>query len=302
MIDMHKDGGALPFQLRANDIQRHIINIDSRFRDSFSLTTAANFYHTLLSPIRNILRIRITSFEFPNNYYMFTSKRKNVAFQVIYQNNEGVAVGQPIYIPDGTYTACELEEELTGQFKEPGGLNWLSVSFNPITGHFIFTGTQRFAIDTEFESYERGTDYGLGYYMGFSRKLHKAVKSGDVNWVIESDCQANFAGDSYILMRLNDYKCVKHYVEGNELSVFAKFILHEQKNNISFDDYSTHLIKEVTFNTPQDLARLHVQILDPYGELLDLGCNNYSFSIEILEIKNPSLYNAVRNSLGVTYE
>ncbi len=298
---MEQNNYTLPFQLRANDITRHIINVDTRFRDSFDRSSSSNFYYSLPSPIRNILRVRITSFEFPNNYYLFTAKRKNVAFQVVYQNTAGVALGQPIYIPDGTYTACELEDELNAQFKEPGGLNWLSVTFNPVTGHYIFTAKQRFAIDTGFESYERDTDYGLGYYMGFTRKLHKAVKVGDTDWVVESDCQANFAGDSYILMRLNDYKCVKHCVEGSELDVFAKFILREQKNNVAFDDYSSHLIKEIIFSTPQDLSRLTVQILDPYGQLLDLGCNNFSFSLEVLEIKNVSLYNAIRDSLGKVY-
>lgn len=293
---------AIPFNLRANDVQRHVINVDSRFRDSPNFSSPCNFYMTLLSPIRNIIRVRITSFEFPNSYYHFSERRHNTSFQVIYHAADGTAMGKPFYIPDGNYTAIELEEELNAQFTEAGGLNWLSVRFNVLNGHFVFTGTQRFAIDTPFNGYERDTDYGLGYYMGFTRKLHKANKVGETAWTVESDCQSNFAGDTYVLMNLNGYKCVAHRMEDTQIDVFAKFIIREQKNFMTFDDYSSHLIKEVVFPAPHDLTRLHVQILDPYGEVLDIGCNNFSFSIEVMEIKNPSLYNTIRNSLGQKYD
>jgi len=291
----------VPFQLRGNDVQRHIINVDSRFRDAVEHSTSANFYVTLPSPIRNILRIRITSFEFPNNYYMFTSKRQNTTFQVIHTMNTG-AVAQAVTIPDGSYTACELESTLQSIFSASGSeLQWLSVKFDPIQGHFVFTGKKRFAIDTLTDSFVRPFDYGLGYYMGFTRDLHKSNSSSATTWTVESDCQANFAGDSYLLLRLNDYFCVSHSVEGSCITAFAKFILKEPKNNVAFDDYSGHHIKEVVFTTPQDLARIKIQLLDPYGQVLDIGCNNYSFSLEILEIKNSSLYDTIRNSLQTAY-
>jgi len=297
----HGDILNVPFQLRGNDSQRHIINIDSRFRDSVVHTTASNFHVTLPSPIRNILRIRITSFEFPNNYYMFTSKRSNTTFRIIHMNGEGVTIGEIVTIPDGTYTACEMESTLNAIFSTSGSeLQWLSVKFDPITGHFIFTGKKRFGVDTLYGGYDRPFDYGLGYYLGFTQDLHKSEQQGTV-WRTESDCQANFAGDSYIFLRLNDYKCVNHNVEGSSINAFAKFILKEQKNNMTFDDYAGQHIKEIVFTAPQDVTRLRIQVLDAYGDVLDIGCNNFSFSIEILEIKNASLYQTVRNSLQTIY-
>ena len=233
---------------------------------------------------------------------MFTKKRHLVSFQVIYMDETGVAMGVPVQIPDGSYTACELEKEINSILNESDDINWLSVKFNPINGHFIFTGGRKFGINTGYESKERSSDYGLGYYMGFTRGLHKSVSCPlGRTWTVESCCQANFAGDSYILMRLNDYRCVKQIAEGNDLSVFAKFILNEQKNYVTFDDYASQHIKEIVFPNPQDLSRLHVQILDAYGDLIDLGCNNFSFSIEVTEIKNMSLYNSLRDSLGTEY-
>jgi len=291
---------SVPLHLRANDIQNHILNIDTRFRDSAGLTTASNFYYTLAAPIKNILRLRITSVEFPNNYYQFTRKRKNVTFRVIYQGPSG-PMGQPIEIEEGTYNAYELQDALNAIFQEPGNLGWLSVAFSSTTGHFVFTGMQTFAIDTSYETYDRLFDYGLTYYMGFSRKLHKAVSPVVGKFVVESDGLANFAGDSYMLMRLNDFQCVKHRTDETYLEAFAKLVLRDQKNNVNFDDYASRHIKEVVFPAPQDLTRLKVQMLDAYGELADLGNTNYSFSIEVMEIKNLSLYNTVRDSLAIRY-
>lgn len=288
----------VPFLLRANDIQRHIINIDSRFRDNPDRSKISNFYFTLLSSIKNILRVRITSFEFPNNYYMFSAKRKNISLQILYID-AGQTVGQPITIEEGSYTACELVDAINKELTDVG-LSWLSVAFNPITGKFTFTGNQKFGLNTGYSSFNRLTDYGLGYFMGFTYGIHKSTEEGG-SWKVVSSCPANLAGDSYIFMRLNDYTCVRHTTQGSELQYFAKFLLKDQKNTVAFDDYAGHHIKEVVFANPTDLTRLHVELIDAYGHHLDLCNSHYSFSLEILEIKNLSLYNYIRNSLATEY-
>ncbi len=293
---------ALPFQLRANDVQKHILNIDSRFRDDPKRSDAANFYFSLLSPIKNILRIRITSIEFPNNYYAFSHKRKNTVIRILYNGSGGTVVPVVIEIDDGTYTAFEMEIALNTLFQEPSyGLAWLTAKFDPITGHFVFTGTQYFGIDATYMAIDRQFDYGLGYSLGFTKKLHKAYLSSPGVFRVISDQLANFSGDSYLLLRLNDFHCVRHSMYSNDLQALAKIVIRDQKNFMSFDDYSGQHAKEVVFPTPQDLSRMKIQVLDAYGQLIDMAGMNFSFSIEVLEIKNLNLYNAVRDSLAIQY-
>ena len=293
----------VPYYLRANDFQRHILNIDSRFRVNPDITSGSNFFFMLPATIRNVLRLRLTSIEFPNNYYQFTLKRMNVCFRVIYKVGE-TAMGVPICIPDGNYTASEMETTLNDIFTAVPEINWLSVKFTPETGHFEFTGNQSFAIDPTFESKERLFDYGLGYYLGFKRSLRRARSEGsgtDTVWKLESDCTANFAGDSYLFLRINDYACVRHSFNGNAMNVFAKIIINQAKNDMTFDDYAGDHLKEVVLTGPEDLKRLQIQVLDAYGEIVDLGCVNFSFSLEILEVMNVNLFNAFRNSLSMPY-
>jgi hypothetical protein len=308
----------VPIPLRTNNITKHIISVDSRFRDSPGTSTSSDFFLTLQTAVRNILRVRITSIEFPNNYFIFTAKRGNVSFQILYDKS----VSDPtIYnksfaltIPDGNYTACEMAIAINDILDVSGGpMQWLSVAFNETTGSFTFTGNQSFSINTEYGSWNRPFDYGLGFNLGFSRNHHDAIDlPGSYKWTVTSDWCANFAGDSYVFLRLNDFGCVRQTVQiydstGNkridatQFNALAKVILRDPKNYMTFDDYASCHAKEYVFPNPIDLSRLHIQVLDPYGEVMDLCSAQWSFSIEVLEVKNSSLYNVIRDSISMQF-
>jgi hypothetical protein len=303
----------VPFQLRANDITKHIVNVDSRFRDSPGSSTPSDFFLTLAMPVRNILRVRITSIEFPNNYFIFSAKRQNVSFQILY----GSGLTFDVTVADGNYSACEMTDAINAILDASGSpVSWLSVAFDEINGSFTFTGTQSFTINTVFGSRDRPFDYGLGFNLGFSRGSHRASTtcpgSGSRTWTVTSDWCANFAGDSYFFLRLNDYGCVRqtlqiydasgrNRVEATSFTALAKVLLRDPKNYMTYDDYASQHAKEYVFPNPIDLTRLHVQAVDPYGVVMDLCSAQWSFSVEVLEIKNLSMYNTVRDSIGLQY-
>lgn len=310
-------GTALPLQLRANDVVRHIINVDSRFRDTPASSSSSDFFLTLLSPVRNVLRVRVTSVEFPNNYWTFTVRRRNVTLEVIYDLAAPKTV--TLVIPEGNYTAGEMVDALTAAIAAAGpALSWLSVTFDETTGSFTFSGgATYFAINTAVvaadATWDRPFDYGLGYYLGFTRKCHVATRANaGAPYLVMSDQCATFAGDSYVFLRLNDLACVRQTnqvydvtgrerLEANDFTALAKIVLREPKNYMSFDDYASQHAKEVVFPAPTDLSRLRVQVLDPYGEVLDMCSAQFSFSVEVLEVRNLSLYNTIRDSLGVPW-
>ena len=306
----------IPLPLRTNNITKHIVNVDSRFRDSPATSTPSDFHLTLANTVRNVLRVRITSIEFPNNYHIFTDKRKNVSFQILYENTLPTLTvfnkSFDIVIPDGNYSADEMVV-LINDILSGGPLQWLSVAFNENTGSFTFTGENPFSINTEFGSRNRPFDYGLGFNLGFTRKHHNSIfKSGEKVWTVTSDWCAYFAGDAYFFLRLNDYGCVRQTIQiydatGNkridatQFNALAKVIIRDPKNYMTFDDYASCHAKEYVFPNPIDLSRLHVQALDPYGNVMDLCSAQWSFSIEVLEVKSSSLYNVIRDSISMQY-
>jgi hypothetical protein len=292
----------VPFELQATDIKKHVLNVDSRFRESGGSTS--DFYFRFMKPIKNVLRINIVHTEFPNNYYMFSAKRRNVTLRIRY----GPSFSSTFLatIPDGNYTAYDIADAVTAIFRGAGGIPWLFASFDLITGKFTFTGTQAFQVDTEIDgvypplTWERDYDYGLGYNVGFSRGVFPSgVPDASGNRFVVSDQMGFFAGDSYVFLKINDFDCVLQTTNDSDFTALAKVMIKEPKNYMSFDDAASLHAKEVVFPTPQNLSRLHVQILDVYGESIDMGSSQIAFSIEVLEIMNLSLYNTVRNAFAV---
>ena len=53
----------------------YIVNIDSKFKNPI-YTNSADFIYTFLEPLKNIISIKLSSIEFPNLYYTFSSKKK----------------------------------------------------------------------------------------------------------------------------------------------------------------------------------------------------------------------------------
>jgi hypothetical protein len=310
---------SVPFKLRANDVTRHIINVDSRFRDAPNIYSASDFYLSLLSPVRNVLRVRITSVELPNNYFFFTKLRQNVTLRVRYSAG-GTNYIKDVTIADGNYTAAGPDGDamvaaLNAIFATFAPQITLTVGFSVINGSFTFTGSGPFTIDTTWGAKDRPLDYGLGYYLGYSRGVHTSVVSDSdpAKQIVTSDTCAYFGGDNYVFLSVNDFDCVRQTVKTydttylpersrpHDFTATAKLVMTQPKNYIIFDDYSSKHIKEVVFPGPVDLSRLRVRLLDAYGDPIDLCSSQYSFSIEVLEVKNMSLYNTIRDSLTLEY-
>jgi hypothetical protein len=87
----------------------------------------------------------------------------------------------------------------------------------------------------------------------------------------------------------------------NAITALAKLVLREPKNFMTFDDDAGRHTKEVVFQNPRDLLRFHVQLLDDFGEAVDLCTAQFSFSLEVIEVLNPSLFDAVRDSIMLRY-
>ena len=295
----------LPLELRANDIRRHIVNIDSQFRENPRGTNAGDFWWHLLSPLRNILRIRVTSVELPNNYKFFTAGRQYTTVTFVRSGTS-----YTLTIPDGNYTAGDMVDALGAATAEVTDLSGMTVEFSEITGKFTFCAPFEFSVNTVPGSKVRPFSYGLGWFLGFTYGLHTAVAAGGGLYCLESDGCANFAGDNYLLLKVNDFDCVTHtvavYSEGlpaqeNAITALAKLVLREPKNYMTFDDYASQHIKEIVFQNPRDLLRFHVQLLDSFGEVVDMCTGQFSFSLEVTEVLNPSLFDAVRDSMMLQY-
>lgn len=306
----------IPIELRANDVVRHVINVDSCFRERATGATSAEFIYPLLTPVRNVLRVRVLSVEYPIGVPIFSAGEGNVGLRILFRDASGVLMAVPIVIPDGSYSPTEMVDVLATEIADTvkrGVLPFpITVCYDCPTRRFMFcacvaTGGQRFGIDTMTGTIDRECDYGLGYYLGFDRGVH-AARCDCGNWCVQGTHCADLTGDKYVFLRVNDYRGIRHTVNTmatdgpvnrrgyNEVVATTKILLGG-----GCDSECRVIENEVVFPAPIDITRLFVQVLDRYGEVVDLCGRPLSFSLEVLEVRNSSMYNMVRDGLAVSY-
>ena len=57
--------------VNSNDIRKHIVNIDSRFRKSY-LEPPTDFLYQFAHPYKNVIKARVASVEIPYGFYNFS--------------------------------------------------------------------------------------------------------------------------------------------------------------------------------------------------------------------------------------
>ena len=147
----------MPSELRANDVRRYILHIDSRFREAPQQSSAGDFYLRPVAPLRNLLRVRVVSTEVPYNYPFFTAARRNLRID-IWDRSVAPPVKYPIIIPTGNYTTPELIIAINTALTSLAAP--FTVSYDSTTGRIkILALTIPYSIDTTAGGTSRGLSW-----------------------------------------------------------------------------------------------------------------------------------------------
>lgn len=139
--DVHKTNVDVRYD---KDVQIHVISIDSRFRADQS-DNPSDFLFKLLTPIKNVSSIRLSSLEIPNTWYTFSEIRGNTSMLIyVYgtsvpgSGNIGLIHGR-VVITEGNYSINTGDDddilvELHTQLNKTFPNNAFSVKFSKISG------------------------------------------------------------------------------------------------------------------------------------------------------------------------
>lgn len=132
--DLHKTQVDIRY---SKDTQVHVISIDSRFRTDQG-SNPSNFLFKMLTPIKNVISVRLSSLEIPNTWYTFSEIRGNTSMQVNLQTGNMIVAGR-VVITEGNYSlntgqANDILIELFTQLNNTFPYNSFSVVFNAISG------------------------------------------------------------------------------------------------------------------------------------------------------------------------
>lgn len=296
--------------LNPNDLRKRILNIDSRFRSDITKSTT-DFSFSLEHIYKNIIRLRVSSIEIPNMMYTFTDK--NNSFVIKAHDITNIVRVIKITIPNGNYSSFDLITLLQSLFdskiRDAYGI-FFNITVNSANAKVTITHTgvasiplptepvptapaKAFILDFTTHKYNpRKHMFGLGFNLGFSKQCYKV--SNDT-FSQTSECCLDVVGDTYMFLCINDLYTVEQKTDETYIQCLAKIIVREDRFAVIYDDGSTLMSNEIVFPSPIDLKVLNVKLIDPYGDIVDLNCMNFSFSLEITEVLNTSLYDFYRN-------
>jgi hypothetical protein len=176
------------------------------------------------------------------------------------------------------------------------------VDYNSITNKFrIYSPNElEFSLSFTPPTIREPFNNGLGYNLGFERLQYPDPYLGlNINqktYIAESF--PDLYGDSYVYLQINDYAVIEHQdFRQTFFPAFAKIMLpFNSKNQVVQDiDLLNVVQREYNFLQPINLQKLSIKLLDAYGNTIDLKGANWSFTLEIQEILNPSLYEKLRD-------
>jgi hypothetical protein len=296
--------------VNSNDLRKHLLNIDSRFRKTY-LEPPTDFLYQFAHPYKNVIKARVASVEIPIGFYNFSRAKKNTMFRIDAMDYTGKLHNLQITIQDGDYSPECLISKIQEQFngiRDMYGL-FFRITLNPLNrkvtishdgtapppcppgpSHYPVTyGITFMMVGLEDRQY----DFGLGYNLGFCRHFYCVTGP----FCISGESLINTCGDSYFLLGIDDYYTVEHKTSDDYIQCLAKILVKRDHNGIIFDDGYTVLSNDIIFPRPVDLKQIRVRLLDMYGSPIDIHYMNFSISLEITEVMNVQMYDSYRTYL-----
>jgi len=271
------------------------INIDTRFNDEY--TNGKNAYsqinsYTITFPekLRDVKSIRVTNIEIPTVFYNFTETIGNNSFTITNMNSP--IVKKTITMRNGNYLRpVELNTELTTQVT--AAFSTIAIDICNNNHSYISTSSGNFQIDYGMDSSGNSDKYNfrskLGWALGFRNQ--KYILSSVTP--IVSECIINLNTIRYLYLVVDEFSsgftnsfiCPLHNYLMNKkilarIAVDTKFfpVGTVQISNT----FNGLLLSDVRYyNGKVDLQKINVQLVNEYGDPVDLNGNDFSFLLEL---------------------
>ena len=250
-----------------------ILSLDTRFRNKSVYPNSGHFSYELDLPIKDVISLSLSSIELPNVYHTFSSKKGNISF---------LFNTRTITIPAGNHGACELIDLLKTLLPE------LEITIDFMTGRLTFTSKDNMPFTLDFPVIGNPLRPTLGYLLGFRKTQYSGFSSYTAESLIDT------IGDHYIYLSLNDYGHVISLVNNN--TYLAKLILTNTKQSVTFENRSNFICKTHFFLKPVNISRLSIQLIDPYGDVIDMEGADYSLTFDVEKISNSFVKQRIENA------
>ena len=260
--------------LKRKTIAQTVI-LNSLFREDYKNTKSTDFSLVLPYQFKNVLSVRLSSIQLPNVLYCFSKAKMNNLFYIT-ECGDGPTASGPIMLPDGNYSLSQLATTLQKEINEQLDID--PPRFEVIaheTTQKITIMNNRNVFSMNFLKDVESIDFNstLGWILGFRQiQYHGSA-------VYTSEAVYNSVASDYIYFILNDFN---HSQSQNILAMYSKsYIGNNILAMIPLTSNSDFIEKKREYFGPVNLQRLKIELRNQYGELLDLNCMDFSFSLEV---------------------
>lgn len=282
------------------------ITVDTRFRDRYYATSSSDFMITLPMRLNKVVSLKMTAMELPKNFYSICSEYGNNYFtiQVMHISNDELSeTVRTIVIPNGNYTSEELikkinsilsscivaedatshiEFSLTTDRENGDGHGAGKVIIQPkCHDHSIMEIILNFETDAKGNNDVIHLSQKLGWILGFINTKY----CGSNVYISEKLIEPNTI--KYLYLAVDDFN---KSMNETFATAFAKSEIKPnilaRISNIGKGYENTIINKEYAVVTecrkyfgPVDIQRLHIQLFDDYGRIINMNYCDYSFCL-----------------------
>ena len=289
-----------------NPLKRRVntryLNIDTRFRENYFTCQSTNYHLDLPLKISGVMSLQLSAIELPTTFFNISKQLGNNFFTIEVDNyDDGTTIqsySTVITLQDGNYAPSSLIDYLNsivGMMTAP--FNLLIFTLNILNTMISGTGqmvvgissgsTSVFNFTLNFQADKNGNNDNntplplkLGWTFGF--RSGKYVN----NSTYISEGVMDLTGPRYIYLVVDDFN---NNVNNAFYGAFNSSILN--KNILArislqskfFDIFIENNLNVITtprhYYGPVDIQKLHLQLLDEYGRVLDINNMDYSFCL-----------------------
>ena len=286
-----------------------LLNIDTRFRDNMTTTNSSDFLVSLPVRLQKVVSMQISAFEFPVSFYGISSKYGNNYFYIEVSSDLGGEIfteTRTVVIKDGNYNASDLIDEINtamiplnddGEPDTNSSFNYIKFSLDISqtgsgTGKVIIeplTSLQGQSVISIFLDFTRDingipdktpTTSKICMNLGFLKRKYEGGKSYTSETLIEP------ATIRYLYLAIDDFNnnVNNHYISAFNQSILSPNIL--ARISVKGSYFSLMMETDLITTTeprkyfgPVDIQKLHIQVFDDHGRILDTNNSNFSFCI-----------------------
>lgn len=266
----------------------NVVSIDSKFRKQYYRTQSTDFHLVLNSPIKNVVSMSLNALELPNTIFPISRDMGNNYF---YIKDEDDTEYRRVEIPNGQYTFDAMVNVLTFTINNLDGLYQdyqAGHSNEPVNARIVIRSSTNSPGNTfslkffDSDNPSMNVVSTLGWILGFRLNEYTG------NNVYAGEGLYDGGGFRYLLLRVDDFnKNTNDYFVSNYTqsilkdNILARIQLRVPTYTINYNTASDMISRKREYFGPVTVDRLHIQLLNEYGQVVDLNHMDFSFALEL---------------------